>query len=84
MLKLEVYEVALWDGGDRHKHEYYVMKENTTKEQLEKLHQYSHVSEKTIVVMHKPEEYADFKQEQLRQRALSKLTNSEKILLGLA
>ncbi len=83
MLKLDVYEVALWDGGNMHKHEYYVLKENSTKEQLEKLHQYSHIREKTIVVMHKPEEYADFKLEQLRQRALAKLTKEERKILGL-
>lgn len=79
---IKCWDIQVWDGGDRHNHRYYV----ATKEAADEWkfrNKYDEVYEKEFVILDDLGEVEAFKNGQLRKQALAKLTDAEKVVLGL-
>ena len=79
---LKVWDIQVWDGGDRHTHKYYVATKEAADEWIEK-NKYDMIYEKEIVILDSWDELQDYKNGELRKRALAKLTEEERIVLGV-
>lgn len=78
----KVWDIQVWDGGDRHNHKYYVATKEAADEWIEK-NKYDMIYEKEIVILDSWDELQDYKNGELRKRALAKLTEEERIVLGV-
>ena len=79
---INCWDIEVWDGGDRHNHKYYV----ATKEAADEWkanHKHDLIYEKQIVILDSYAELMDYKNGEARKRALAKLTEEDKIALGL-
>lgn len=79
---IKCWDIQVWDGGDRHNHKYYV----ATKEAADAWvanNKYDMVYEHEIVILDDLAEVEAYKNGELRKRALAKLTEEDKIVLGL-
>lgn len=79
---IKCWDIQVWDGGDRHNHKYYVSTKETADEWMKK-NTYDTVYEKEMVILDSWDELQDYKNGELRKRALAKLTEEERIVLGL-
>ena len=79
---LKVWDIQVWDGGDRHNHKYYVATKEAADEWMKK-NTYDTVYEKEMVILDSWDELQDYKDGELRKRALAKLTAEERVVLGL-
>ena len=79
---IKCWDIQVWDGGDRHNHKYYVATKEAADEWM-KNNKYDTVYEHEFVVLDSWDELQDYKNGELRKRALAKLTDEEKIILGL-
>lgn len=81
MKTFKVWDVQIWDGGDRCNHAFYV----DTKEEAEKWKEknsYDSISEREFEIYDSVEEYLEGKSKKTRERALAKLTAIERKSLG--
>ena len=79
---IKCWDIQSWDGGERHNHRYYV----ATKEAADAWkanNKYDEVYEKEFIILDSWDELQDYKAGELRKRALAKLTNEERVVLGL-
>ena len=79
---IKCWDIQVWDGGDRHNHKYYV----TTKEAADEWkakNKFDEVYEKEFVILDSWDELEAYKNGELRKRALAKLTDAERKVLGL-
>ena len=79
---IKVWDIQVWDGGDRHNHKYYV----ATKEAAEQWIAYNKFDtfyEKEMVILDSWDELQEYKNGEMRKRALAKLTEQDKKILGL-
>jgi len=79
---IKCWDIQVWDGGERHNHRYYV----ATKEAADEWkfrNKYDEVYEKEFVILDDLGEVEAFKNGELRKQALAKLTDAEKVVLGL-
>lgn len=83
MTIIPVWNVHLWDGGDRHNHGFYVMREGTTAKDIEAAHRHSMSFKEEMVVLSSLDQYPDFLHLLARKRALDKLTEQDRKVLGL-
>jgi hypothetical protein len=83
MTIIPVWNVQLWDGGDRHNHGFYVMRDSTTVKDIEAAHLNSLSLSQELVVLNSLNEYPQLAHQQARQRALAKLTEQDRKVLGL-
>jgi hypothetical protein len=79
---INCWDIQVWDGGDRHNHKYYVATKEAADAWMEK-NTYDAVYEKQFVILDSYEELMDYKNGEARKRALAKLTEEDKIALGL-
>jgi hypothetical protein len=79
---IKCWDIQTWDGGDRHNHKYYVKTEEDARAWLEK-NKYDAIYECEFVILDDLTEVEAFKNGQLRKQALAKLTDAEKVVLGL-
>jgi hypothetical protein len=79
---LKVWDIQVWDGGGGHNHKYYVATKEAADEWIVK-NKYDMIYEKEIVILDSWNELQEYKNGELRKRALAKLTNEDKIVLGL-
>lgn len=79
---IKCWDIQVWDGGDRHNHRYYVATKEAADEWMAK-HKYDMVYEHEMVILDSWDELQDYKNGELRKRALAKLTAEEKVVLGL-
>jgi len=79
---IKCWDIQTWDGGDRHNHKYYVKTEEDARAWLEK-NKYDAIYEREFVILDDLTEVEAFKNGQLRKQALAKLTDAEKVVLGL-
>jgi hypothetical protein len=77
---IECYDVQLWDGGDRHYHECYVVDKDDAKAIAG---QHGAVYKRTFIIHESKEEYEFLKSGELKKQALAKLTVEERNALGL-
>jgi hypothetical protein len=79
---IRCWDIQVWDGGDRHNHKYYVATKEAADEWMAK-NTYDAVYEKEFVILDSYEELMDYKNGEARKRALAKLSEEDKIVLGL-
>lgn len=79
---IKCWDIQVWDGGERHNHKYYVATKEAADKWLEK-NTYDSVWEKEFVILDSFAELEIYRNGQMRQRALAKLTEEDKIVLGL-
>ena len=79
---IKCWDIQVWDGGDRHYHKYYVATKEAAEEWKAK-NEYDLIYEKEFVILDSWEELQDYKNGELRKRALAKLTEEEQVVLGL-
>ena len=79
---INCWDIEVWDGGERHNHKYYV----ATKEIADDWkvnHKHDLIYEKQIVILDSYAELMEYRNGEARKRALAKLTEEDKIALGL-
>ena len=79
---IKCWDIQTWDGGDRHNHKYYVATKGAADEWKAK-NKYDEVYEKEFVILDSLDELTEYENGELRKRALAKLTEAEKKVLGL-
>lgn len=83
MKVFKVWDVQTWDTGDRHSHDFYLDKSVADTEELKIFDMHGLFLETTLIVLDNLLEFSEFKNEQIRQRAMAKLTVREQEALGL-
>ncbi len=78
---IEVQEVHLWDGGDRHNFGFYLATKDEA-DKYKKLDPHCYISPRTLMIFNTVDEQQRFSQGEVKNRALSKLTKEERIALG--
>ena len=79
---IKCWDIQVWDGGERTNHKYYV----ATKEAADAWmveNTYDSVYEKEFIILDSFAELEIYRNGELRKRALAKLTEEERIVLGL-
>ena len=79
---IKCWDIQVWDGGDRHYHKYYVSSVEAAKEWM-KINTYDAVHEREFIIFDDLEEIKSYASGEARKRALAKLTEEEKIALGI-
>lgn len=79
---IKCWDIQGWDGGDRHNHRYYVATKEAAEQWKEK-NKFDEIYECEMVILDDLPEVEAFKNGELRKRALAKLTEEERIVLGL-
>ena len=79
---IKCWDIQVWDGGGNHNHKYYVKTEEAAREWVAK-NKYDSIYEKEFVILDSWDELQAYKDGELRKRALAKLTDAEKVVLGL-
>lgn len=82
MQLLKLWDIQVWDGGDRHNSAYLVSDISIADEWI-KEHKHDLVWSKEIVIIESWDELKDYQTGKMRENALAKLTDFEKKLLGL-
>ena len=82
MIKLKCWELRRWDGGSLYSHKAFIESEIDAKTWKQK-NPHDEILEKTFIIYTSLAEYESSKSETTRQTALAKLTDLEKIALGL-
>lgn len=81
MKLITVFDIQVWDGGDRHNHKLYVESEDAAKEWV-KINHYDTYYKKEMMVYSDLEDYKENSPENLKNKALAKLTAEERKALG--
>lgn len=79
---IKCWDIQVWDGGDRHNHKYYVATKEAADAWMAK-NKFDTVYEKQFIILDSYEELMNHRNGESRKRALSKLTEEDKIALGL-
>ena len=79
---IKCWDIQTWDGGDRHNHKYYVATKEAADAWIAK-NKYDSVNEREFVILDSLDELTEYESGELRKRALAKLTEAEKKVLGL-
>ena len=79
---IKMWDIQVWDGGDRTNHKYFVATKAAAEEWL-KNNTYDSVYEKEIIILDSYAELMDFKNGEAKKRALATLTEEDKVVLGL-
>ncbi len=79
---LTVWDIQVWDGSDRHSHKYYVASKEAADAWMKK-NRFDRVTTKDLVVFDNLEDIEHFNLMEVRKKALAKLTEDEKLALGV-
>ena len=79
---IKCWDIRTWDGGDRHNHKYYVATKEAADAWKAK-NKYDEVYETEFVILDSLDELTEYENGELRKRALAKLSEAEKKVLGL-
>ena len=82
MKVIKCWDILVWDGGERHNHKYYVATKEAADEWIAK-NKHDLAYEKEFVILDSYAELMDYRSGEARKRALAKLTEEDKIVLGL-
>lgn len=83
MKKIEYYQFMQWDGGERHIPKEPCFSNKSDADAFLDDNKHSHFDKRTVYVFDSIDEYNATKSKELRDQALSKLTELEKKALGL-
>jgi hypothetical protein len=86
MQKIKIYQIALWDGGDRHNASDVCFWERVDAEYYLKAggHRHDIINTCAFTVYNNVDDYAAVHSQEVRDTALAKLTDIEKGALGLS
>ena len=79
---IKCWDIQVWDGGSMHHHKYYVATKEAAAEWKAK-NKYDEIVEREFVILDDLTELGEYKNGELRKRALAKLTEQERKVLGL-
>ena len=79
---INCWDIRVWDGGDRHHHKYYVATKEAADEWKTK-NKFDEVYEHQFIILDSYKELMDYQTGEARNRALAKLTEEDKVALGL-
>ncbi len=79
---IKCWDIQVWDGGDRHNHKYYVSTKEAADQWMAK-NKYDTVFEHEFVILDSWDELEEYRNGEMRKRALAKLTEQDKKVLGL-
>lgn len=79
---IKCWDIQVWDGGDRNYHKYYVATKEAAMKWLES-NKYDSVYEREFMILDSYEELMQYDKGELRKKALAKLTDEERKVLGL-
>lgn len=79
---IKCWDIQVWDGGGCHNHRYYVATKEAADEWKAK-NKFDAIYEKEFVILDSYAELMDYRSGEALKRALAKLTEEDKILLGL-
>jgi hypothetical protein len=82
MITLKLYDIQVWDGGSEYNHKHYTSDLEAAEAWMAK-NKYDNVVERTMIIAESVEELFDLDSGEIKKRALAKLTEAEKIALGL-
>lgn len=82
MQVIKCWDIQVWDGGERTVHKYYV-KTKEAADEWKANNTYDSVYEREFVILDSYDELMDYKTGEARKRALAKLTDEDKIALGI-
>jgi hypothetical protein len=82
MITLKLYDIQVWDGGSSHNHKHYTT-DLVAAACWQTVHEHDFIIEKTMVIAESIKELFDLDSGEVKRRALAKLTEAEKIALGL-
>ena len=82
MQLVEVKEVNLWDGGDRHNFGFYIVP-SVTDDEIKERYPHSYIMNRKMIIYDNFEELEEDNVKKVREKALEKLTLEEKRALGL-
>ena len=82
MKTLTVFEICIWDGGGGSRHGFYVESEESAKEWIVK-NKFDSYYEKIITIFDSLVDYEENSHEGLKKKALAKLSDAEKAILGI-
>ena len=82
MQVIKCWDIQVWDGAERTNHKYYVKTEAAAKE-WQKNNKYDSIYPCEFVILDDLSEIELFENGELRKQALAKLTDAERIALGL-
>jgi len=80
---VNVVSVQEWDGGDRYHHKFYFTDYEVAKEYKAKVDKSCYLHHTSLIVCDTIEDVKNWKNGELRQRALAKLTPEDRQVLGL-
>ena len=79
---IKCWDIQTWDGGDLQHHKYYVATKEAAQSWLAN-NKYDTVYEREFVILDSLDELTEYENGELRKRALAKLSEAEKKVLGL-
>ena len=79
---IKCWDIQVWDGGERHNHKYYVATKEAADQWMAK-NKFDSVWEKELVILDSFAELEEYRNGEMRKRALAKLTEEDKKVLGL-
>lgn len=79
---IKCWDIQVWDGGERTNHRYYVATKEAADEWIAK-NKYDAVYEQEFVILDSYAELEIYRNGEMRQRALAKLNEEDKKVLGL-
>ena len=82
---IKCYDIHVWDGGDRSYHKYYLARtdDDTELKKWKAQHKHDTAYDAELIIFDSFDEIDQYENGELRRRALAKLTDAEKIALGL-
>ena len=81
MQLITVFDVQVWDGGDRHNHKFYVSNEESAKDWV-KANPYDTYYKKEMIIYDDLTDYNQNNLQAIKERTLAKLTPEERKALG--
>ena len=79
---IKCWDIQVWDGGERHNHKCYVATKEAADQWMKK-NTYDSVWEREFVILDSFAELEEYRNGEMRKRALAKLTEEDKKVLGL-
>jgi hypothetical protein len=79
MLTMKLFQLQIWDGGVHHLPKSIFFKKKPTKEELK----FDCVYEQNVKIFEDFQEYLNWNDDSIREKALAKLSKEEKAALGL-
>lgn len=79
---IKCWDIQVWDGGERHNHKYFVATKEAADQWMAK-NTYDSVWEREFIILDNFAELEEYRNGEMRKRALAKLTEEDKKVLGL-